>query len=75
MHIVSIETTVKQSKSSVVVSGPKNSGCNSMISSDRGIVASAEASRFKSEERGLALVGTSENLERPVLAQLRSEAA
>jgi hypothetical protein len=47
--LFSIDTAFKQSKSTFVVFGPKNQGYDCVISSDRAIATSAEASRFKSK--------------------------
>lgn len=45
----SIDTAFQKSKSTFVIYGPKNQGYNCVISSDRAIANSAEASRFKSK--------------------------
>jgi hypothetical protein len=45
----SIDTAFQKSKSTFVIFGPKNQGYNCVISSERAIATSAEASRFKSK--------------------------
>jgi hypothetical protein len=46
--LFSIDKAVQKSKSTFVVFGPKNRSYNCVVSSDRAIATSAEASRFKS---------------------------
>ena len=43
------DTAFQKSKSTFVIFGAKNQGYNCVISSDRAIATSAEASRFKSK--------------------------
>ncbi len=45
--LFSIDKTFQKSKSKFVVFGPKNQGYNCVISRERAIATSAEASRFK----------------------------